>query len=81
MTRRTPNSPSLVQGRHPFLPGACPFAVAETGAIQEIIEGNAMTVEQADVPPQICFRERCRQVARTATADTVGGELAVNFID
>ncbi len=40
-----------------------------------------MTAEQADVTPQIRFRERCRQVAGTATADTVGGELAVNFID
>ena len=39
-----------------------------------------MTVEQADVTPQIRFRERCRQVMGTATADTVGGELAVNFV-
>src|ERR1035441_5231949 len=48
------------QGRHPFLPGARPFAVAETGAVQEIIEGDAMTFEQTDVIPQISFRERCR---------------------
>src|ERR1035437_4994257 len=32
------------QGRHPFLPGAGPFPVAETGAIQEIIESDALTV-------------------------------------
>src|SRR5664279_5391012 len=48
------------QSRHPFLPWAGPFAVAEAGAVQEVIEGNAMTVEQADVTPQICFREGCR---------------------
>src|ERR1039457_5448197 len=30
------------QGRHPFLSGACPFAVAETGALPEGIEGNAI---------------------------------------
>ncbi|MGB2927434.1 MAG: hypothetical protein WBB70_00835, partial [Desulfobacterales bacterium] len=52
----------------------------ETGPVQEIIEGNAMTIEQADVMPQICFRERCRQIAGTAAADTIVGELAVNFI-
>ena len=40
-----------------------------------------MMVEQANVTPQICFRERCRQVAGTAAADTVCGELTVNFID
>jgi hypothetical protein len=69
------------QGHHPFLPWACPFAVAETGAVEEIIEGNAMMIEPPDVVPQICFREWCRQVAGTAAADAVGGELAVNFID
>jgi uncharacterized Fe-S cluster-containing radical SAM superfamily protein len=39
-----------------------------------------MTFEQQDVIPQISFRKRCRQVAGTATADTVGGKFAVNFI-
>src|ERR1039457_1944074 len=39
------------QGRYFFLPGTGPFAVAETGAVQEVIERNAMTVEQTDVIP------------------------------
>ncbi len=69
------------QGRHPFLPGAGPFAVAETGAVQEIVEGNAMMVEQANVALQIFFRKRCRQIARTTAADTVVGKLAVDFIN
>src|ERR1039457_6385931 len=68
------------QGRHFFLPGAGPFAVAETGAVQEIVEGNALTIEQPDVIPQISFREWGRQVARAANADTIGGKLAVNFV-
>jgi hypothetical protein len=40
-----------------------------------------MTVEQTNITAQIDFRQRCRQVAGTATVDTVGRELAVNFID
>jgi hypothetical protein len=39
-----------------------------------------MTFEQQDVISQISFRKRCRQVAGTATADTVGRKFAVNFI-
>src|SRR5450756_871693 len=37
----------------PVLPGVCPFEVAKTGAVQQIIEGNAMLIEQADVMSQI----------------------------
>ena len=63
------------------LPGACPFTIAETGAVQEIIEGNALLAQQGDITAQICFGERRGQVAGTAATDTVTRQLAVNFIN
>jgi hypothetical protein len=69
------------QGRHFSLPGAGPFAIGKTGTVQEIVKGNAVTIEQPDVIPQISFRQRCRQVAGTTTADTIGGKFSVNFIN
>ena len=56
-------------------------ALSTASRVQEIVEGNAMLLKQTAVIPQISFRKRCRRVAGTTTADTIGGKFAVNFIN
>ena len=62
-----------------LLPAPAPFAVAQAGAVQKVVEGDVVPIEERYVDGQIVLRQRRAHVARPPAADRIGREFPVDL--